>query len=79
MHLGQALNGFGGPVAMGAPPLLSAVWFPVHERTTSTAFGNVLNGFGVAVSFIIGMCKSNQFCLILVCAIYIVFTKLNYI
>ena len=38
---------------MGGPPLLSALWFPVHERTKATAFACVANGIGVAVSFII--------------------------
>lgn len=54
IHTGQLLNGLGGPVAMGAAPLLSAVWFPAHQRTRATAFVAVLNGLGVSVSFIIG-------------------------
>ena len=44
----------GGPVAMGGAPLLSATWFPVDERTRATAFASVMNGIGVAVSFVIG-------------------------
>ena len=44
----------GGPVAMGGAPLLSATWFPAHQRTTATAVGSVLNGIGVSVSFIVG-------------------------
>ena len=52
--MGQILNGLGGPVAMGAAPLMSSHWFPAYQRTTATAFMAVLNGVGVAVSFIIG-------------------------
>ena len=55
MHVGHFLNGLGGPVAMAAPPILSAVWFPAKERTTATAIGTVLNYFGVALSFIMGL------------------------
>ena len=39
---------------MGGPPLVSAVWFPVHERTTATAVGVFMGTTGVAISFIIG-------------------------
>ncbi|XP_070174346.1 solute carrier family 49 member 4-like [Littorina saxatilis] len=53
-HVGQFLNGLGGPVAMAAPPILSAVWFPPEERTTATAIGTVLNYLGVAASFVMG-------------------------
>ena len=52
-HAGHILNGFGGPVAMATPSVLSAVWFPPEQRTTSTAIGQVFNGLGVGVSFII--------------------------
>lgn len=54
VHTGQLLNGLGGPVAMGLPPVLSATWFPPHERTTATAVSQILNGLGVGVFFIIG-------------------------
>ncbi|XP_056000684.1 solute carrier family 49 member 4-like isoform X2 [Ostrea edulis] len=53
-NIGQALNGFAGPIAMGAPPLVSAVWFPVHERTTATSISSGFNLLGIAISFIIG-------------------------
>ena len=43
-----------GPVTMGGAPLLSAIWFPVHQRTTATAVGVLSGTLGVAVSFIIG-------------------------
>jgi hypothetical protein len=35
------LNGLAGPVAMGGPPVLSALWFPANERTTATALNIV--------------------------------------
>ncbi|XP_062589232.1 solute carrier family 49 member 4-like [Saccostrea cucullata] len=54
VNIGQALNGFAGPIAMGAPPLVSTVWFPVHERTTATSIGSGFNLLGIAISFIIG-------------------------
>ena len=40
---------------MAGPPALSAVWFPVHQRTSATAFATVMGGMGVAVAFILGM------------------------
>lgn len=55
MHVGQFFNGLGGPVAMAAPPILSAVWFPAKERTTATAIGTVFNYMGVAVTFVMGL------------------------
>lgn len=54
VNIGQLLNGLAGPVAMGGPPVLSALWFPANERTTATALNIVLNNLGLAVSFIIG-------------------------
>ena len=54
MHVGHFFNGLGGPVAMGAPPILSAIWFPPKERATATAIGTVFNYLGVALSFIMG-------------------------
>ncbi|XP_061164418.1 solute carrier family 49 member 4 homolog [Saccostrea echinata] len=54
VNIGQFLNGLAGPVAMGVPPALSALWFPVKERTTATALATVLNGIGVGVSFSLG-------------------------
>ena len=53
-HLGQIFNGLAGPVAMAAAPVLSATWFPAHERTTATAIMSMSNNLGVALSVIIG-------------------------
>lgn len=54
IHMGQILNGFGGPVAMAVPPALSAIWFPANQRTVATAIGTVSNNLGMSLSFIIG-------------------------
>ncbi|XP_068673644.1 solute carrier family 49 member 4 homolog [Montipora foliosa] len=54
IHLGQFLLMAGGPVAIGAPPLLSATWFPVDERTTATAIGALAGYFGTAIAFAVG-------------------------
>ncbi|CAC5362491.1 DIRC2 [Mytilus coruscus] len=54
VNIGQLLNGLAGPVAMGGPPVLSALWFPANERTTATAINLVFNNLGLGVSFIIG-------------------------
>ena len=39
-------------MAMG--PLLSAVWFPPHQRTTATAIASLSSYVGAGMSFIIG-------------------------
>jgi hypothetical protein len=48
-NIGQLLNGLAGPITFGAPPVLSALWFPAGQRTTATALNTVLN----TVSFIV--------------------------
>jgi len=55
--IGQFLNGIGAPVAVGVPPVLSAKWFPPHQRTLATAIASMLNIAGVAASFVIGTVK----------------------
>ncbi|KAK3589570.1 hypothetical protein CHS0354_043025 [Potamilus streckersoni] len=54
IHIGQFINGAAGPVAMGGPPVVSAEWFPPHQRTTATAVSIVISSFGVATSFLLG-------------------------
>ncbi|KAI8504226.1 Solute carrier 49 member 4 [Branchiostoma belcheri] len=54
MNIGQCLNGMAGPVAMSAPAVLSAAWFPHEQRATATAIGTILGCLGGAGSFIIG-------------------------
>ncbi|XP_063413820.1 solute carrier family 49 member 4-like isoform X2 [Mytilus trossulus] len=53
-NIGQFLNGLGGPIAFGAPPVLSALWFPANERTTATALNSVLSSLGPGLAFILG-------------------------
>ncbi|KAL9955626.1 hypothetical protein ACROYT_G036977 [Oculina patagonica] len=54
LNLGQFLVMAGGPVAIGAPPLVSATWFPSSERTTATAIGTLAGYFGIAIAFAVG-------------------------
>ena len=53
-HLGAIFNSIGGPVAMALGPLISAVWFPPHQRTTSTAIASLAPYVGTGLAFIIG-------------------------
>ena len=53
-HIGLFLNGMAGPVAMAVGPLISAVWFPPGQRTTSTAATALSGYYGLAFSFVIG-------------------------
>ncbi|KAM9305775.1 solute carrier family 49 member 4 [Gastrophryne carolinensis] len=54
IHAGQLLNGFAGPTAMNAAPLLSTTWFPPDERATATAVASMLNYLGGACAFLVG-------------------------
>lgn len=54
INLGQFFLMAGGPVALGAPALVSATWFPVNERTTATAIGTLAGYFGMALTFTVG-------------------------
>lgn len=54
LHIGQILNAAAGPLVMATPSLLSAIWFPDHERTTATAIAVLANGVGTAVGFLLG-------------------------
>jgi len=52
--LGQALNAAVGPIVMALPPKISAVWFPVDERTTATAITGFSNSVGSVIGFAYG-------------------------
>ena len=54
INAGQFIIMAGGPVAIGAPPLVSATWFPPSERTTATAIGTLAGYFGIAMAFAVG-------------------------
>jgi FLVCR family MFS transporter len=47
----MVFNGISGAPICISPPLLSALWFPVHERTTATAITTTANYLGQAVGF----------------------------
>ena len=52
-HLGHILIGIVGLPVMMAPPRLSAIWFPVGQRTFATAIGTMAQVVGIALAFII--------------------------
>ena len=54
INLGQFLCMATGIVALGAPPLVSATWFPPSERTTATAIGTLVGCCGIATAFAVG-------------------------
>ena len=54
INLGQFFCMASGTVALGAPPLVSATWFPPSERTTATALGTLVGYFGIAAAFAVG-------------------------
>ena len=41
-------------VPFAGPSLVSAVWFPLNQRTTATAIASIFNYFGFAFSFLLG-------------------------
>ena len=43
-----------GVIVMAAPPALSAIWFPPHQRTTSTSISQVSTQIGLGLSFGLG-------------------------
>ena len=47
-------NGAAGVFGFGGIALVSAVWFPAHQRVAATAFSAALNGIGVAIPFLLG-------------------------
>ena len=53
MHIGQLLNGLGGPCG-GMPPVLSVTWYPVKERVTATGLAAIAAYAGIGMAYIIG-------------------------
>ena len=53
-HLGMFINSIGGPVELALGPLISAAWFPPHQRTTSTALASLAGYVGTGMAFIVG-------------------------
>eukprot|EP01106_Pelomyxa_sp_JSP_P017295 TRINITY_DN692_c0_g5_i1.p1 TRINITY_DN692_c0_g5~~TRINITY_DN692_c0_g5_i1.p1 ORF type:complete len:483 (-),score=72.54 TRINITY_DN692_c0_g5_i1:76-1434(-) len=54
-HAAQIFNAIAGPFCMSAPPLLSAIWFPLKDRTFTTAIGALGGNFGIVFSFTTGL------------------------
>lgn len=54
LNIGQFIIMAAGPVPISGPPLISATWFPSHERTTATAIATLAGYFGIAMSFTLG-------------------------
>ena len=52
--VGQALSAICAPVPLSGGVLVSATWFPIHERTMSTSIIAAASSLGFALSFIIG-------------------------
>jgi hypothetical protein len=48
----MVFNGIAGTVETLSPPVLSALWFPVHERATATALMATANTLGTCVGFL---------------------------
>ncbi|XP_076067858.1 solute carrier family 49 member 4-like [Oratosquilla oratoria] len=51
-HLCSILVGISGIILMSSPPMLSATWFPPHERTTAMAFLVGCFQLGLVVSYL---------------------------
>ncbi|XP_033625226.1 LOW QUALITY PROTEIN: solute carrier family 49 member 4 homolog [Asterias rubens] len=54
VNVGQIFINLSGPLLSAAPTILSAVWFPPHQRTTATAISTASVSMGFAVSFLVG-------------------------
>ena len=50
VYVSMVFNGLSGPALGLVPPLLSASWFPVHERTTATAISTIASAFWGSMS-----------------------------
>jgi MFS family permease len=54
LYLGFFFVGFAQPLFQCTPALLSASWFPEHERTLATSIALNSNQLGVGLAFIVG-------------------------
>ena len=54
LHASSVINGCGGPILNSAPALLSAIWFPAHERMTATGILGTCPILGSMVGFALG-------------------------
>ena len=54
IHSGQFMIGLSGPAARGSSTVISCMWFPRTQRTTSTAIAAMASHVGTAISFVMG-------------------------
>lgn len=54
IYIGHLITMLPSFIPNGAPPLVSATWFPPNERTTATAIGALAANIGTALAFFIG-------------------------
>ena len=60
-HISACLNGVAGIIFCSAPPAVSATWFPASERVTATSIGQMFNGLGAGLGFLIArLCVSTE-------------------
>ena len=60
-HISACLNGVAGIIFCSAPPAVSATWFPASERVTATSVGQMFNGLGAGLGFLIArLCVSTE-------------------
>lgn len=53
-HLAAILNGLSGVIVGPATAAVSAIWFPIGERTTATGISSACSQLGVAMSYLLG-------------------------
>ena len=61
MHIGHILIGLVGLPIMLMPSKVSAVWFPVHQRSFATAITANAQGFGSGIGFLMISFLTEQF------------------
>lgn len=54
INFGQFIAMLSCPIGLGAPPFLSAVWFPLNERTTATAIATLVPYLGLSITYVSG-------------------------
>jgi len=60
LAVGQALNGFAGPMNAVTPPIIAAIWFPPGERTLATSIVFSIQAAGPALGFVLALMVSTE-------------------
>eukprot|EP00794_Sanderia_malayensis_P009019 gene9019-9983_t len=60
VFIGNIFGSFGQCFLLFIPPKLAAVWFGENERATASSIGVLLNMFGIAGGFLLGMMVPNS-------------------